>query len=42
MSDKAILSNYLSILKSNVEVYIHGTLESANECVKDTLRSSLF
>lgn len=37
MNDKMILSNYLSILKSNVEVYVHGTIESSNKNIKDVL-----
>ena len=34
MNDKELLDNYLLILKSTVEVYVHGTLESSNENVK--------
>jgi len=41
MSDKELMTNYLSILKSNIEVYIHGTIESANSKVRDTLRYGL-
>lgn len=47
MSDKLYLENYLLVLKSTVEVYIHGTLESVNKdsrkvlkkCLDDTLNS---
>ena len=45
MSDKLIITNYLLVLKSTVEVFIHGTLESSNveirECLKDGLDSIL-
>ena len=30
MNDKLIMENYLLILKSDVEVFVHGTLESSN------------
>lgn len=46
MSDQLLMDNYLLVLKSTVEVYVHGTLESSNndirelfkECLKDTLK----
>ena len=41
MNDKLMLENYLLILKSTVEVYIHGTLESSNKDIKDLLKNSL-
>lgn len=41
MNDKLIMENYLLILKSTVEVYVHGTLESSNEDVRNTLKDSL-
>lgn len=41
MTDKEIISNYLSLLKSEVEVYIHGTIESSNKLSKDLLKKSL-
>ena len=41
MSDQYIMDNYLLLLKSNVEVYVHGTLESSNSDIKDLLKSSL-
>ena len=41
MNDQVIMDNYLLVLKSCVEVYVHGTLESSNEDVKSTLKNSL-
>ena len=41
MNDQEIMDNYLLLLKSNVEVYVHGTLESSNKDIKDLLKSSL-
>ena len=41
MNDKLIMDNYLLILKSTVEVYIHGTLEASNEEVKKLLKENL-
>ncbi len=41
MDSKLIMENYLLILKSTMEVYVHGTLESSNKDVRDTLRTSL-
>lgn len=41
MNDKLIMDNYLLILKSTVEVYVHGTLESSNEEVKSLLKENL-
>ena len=41
MSDKLIMENYSLVLKSTVEVYVHGTLESSNEDVRNTLKESL-
>lgn len=41
MSDKIIMENYLLVLKSTVEVYIHGTLESSNKEVRNLMKSSL-
>ena len=37
MTDKEIITNYLSLLKSNVEVYVHGTIESSNKDMIDLL-----
>lgn len=47
MNSQLIMDNYLLVLKSTVEVYVHGTLESSNEdskmllkqCLNDTLDS---
>ena len=41
MNDKLIMENYLLILKSTVEVYVHGTLESSNEDVRSLLNDTL-
>ena len=41
MNDQLIMENYLLILKSTVEVYVHGTLESSNEDVRELLKSGL-
>ena len=41
MNDQLIMDNYLLILKSTVEVYVHGTLESSNNDVRKTLKYNL-
>lgn len=41
MNDKLIMENYLLILKSTVEVYVHGTLESSNEDSRGLLKECL-
>ena len=41
MDNKLIMENYLLVLKSTVEVYVHGTLESSNKNVRDNLKTSL-
>ncbi len=41
MDNKTLMENYLLILKSTVEVYVHGTLESSNLEVKNLLKNSL-
>ena len=41
MSDKLLMDNYLMVLKSTIEVYIHGTLESSNESIKKLLKRGL-
>ena len=41
MNDQELMENYLLVLKSTVEVYVHGTLESSNENVKSLLKTSL-
>ena len=41
MNDQLLMDNYLLILKSTVEVYIHGTLESSNQDVRFLLKQGL-
>lgn len=41
MSDQLLMDNYLLVLKSTVEVYVHGTLESSNEDIRELLKSCL-
>ena len=41
MNDQEIMDNYLLLLKSSVEVYVHGTLESSNPDIRDLLKSCL-
>ena len=41
MNDQIRLDNYLLILKSTVEVYVHGTLESSNQDIRNLLKSCL-
>ena len=41
MDNELVFNNYLMLLKGVVEVYIHGTLESSNEDVRETLKTSL-
>lgn len=41
MDNRLIFENYLLILKSTVEVYVHGTLESSNSDVRNLLKKSL-
>ena len=41
MNDQMLLDSYLLLLKSTVEVYVHGTLESSNIKVRNLLKSSL-
>ena len=41
MNDKLLIENYLLVLKSTTEVYIHGTLESSNESVRNILKNGL-
>ena len=41
MSSQALFEEYLLILKSSVEVYIHGTLESSNDDVRKVLMNGL-
>lgn len=39
--DKLFLENILLILKSNMEVYTHGTLESSNKDIRDVIKYGL-
>ena len=41
MDNKLIFENYLLVLKSTIEVYIHGTLESSNGDVRIVLKEGL-
>ena len=41
MNDEILINNYFLILKSTIEVYIHGTIESSNKSVREVLESSL-
>ena len=41
MNDQLLMENYLLILKSTVEVYVHGTLESSNDDIKSLLKQGL-
>jgi len=41
MNDQTLMDNYLLILKSTVEVYVHGTLESSNKDIRDLLKEGL-
>lgn len=41
MNDQLIMDNYLLVLKSTVEVYVHGTLESSNEGSRNLLKECL-
>lgn len=41
MSDQILMENYLLILKSTVEVYVHGTLESSNNDIRKILKKGL-
>ena len=41
MDDKLMFNNYLLILKSCVEVYVHGTLESSNDDIRKLLKGGL-
>ena len=41
MNDQLLIENYLLVLKSTVEVYVHGTLESSNKDIKKLLKCGL-
>lgn len=41
MSNQLLMDNYLLVLKSTVEVYVHGTLESSNQDIRELLKECL-
>lgn len=41
MNDQTLMDSYLLILKSTVEVYVHGTLESVNKDIRNLLKTGL-
>lgn len=41
MNSKLLMENYLLVLKSTVEVYVHGTLESSNKDIRELLKCGL-
>lgn len=41
MNDEEIITIYLMLLKSNIEVYVHGTIEASNKNNKDNLKYGL-
>ena len=41
MNDQLIMESYLLILKSTVEVYVHGTIEASNNDIRTTLKDNL-
>lgn len=41
MNSELIMNNYLLVLKSTVEVYVHGTIESSNKDSKELLKQCL-
>ena len=41
MNDQILMDNYLLILKSTIEVYVHGTLESSNKDIRELLKKGL-
>jgi spore coat protein CotF len=41
MDDKLYMENYLLLLKSTMEVYVHGTLESSNPDIRNVLKMGL-
>lgn len=40
-NNRLVMENYLLVLKSTIEVYVHGTLESSNTDIKHLLKSIL-
>ena len=41
MNDQLLMNNYLLVLKSTVEVFVHGTIESANNDIRMLLKDGL-
>ena len=41
MNDQILMENYLLVLKGTTEVYVHGTIESSNNDVRETLKDNL-
>ncbi len=41
MNDKLIMESILLLLKSTVEVYVHGTLEASNKTIHSVLKNGL-
>ena len=41
MDNRLIMEDYLLVLKSTVEVFVHGTLESSNSTIRTTLKKCL-
>ena len=41
MNDQLLMENMLLLLKSNMEVYVHGSLEASNEKVHQALKYGL-
>ena len=41
MNDQLLMENMLLLLKSNMEVYVHGSLEASNEKVHQALKCGL-
>jgi len=41
VNDKLLMENYLLVLKSTVEVFVHGTLESSNQNIRTLLKGGL-
>lgn len=41
MDDQLMMENYLLVLKSTVEVFVHGTLESSNKESRISLKRGL-
>lgn len=39
--DRLLMENYLLVLKSTVEVFVHGTLESSNQDIRMSLKEGL-